>query len=615
VRCHFDQSMSRAIEQVYELRCARRTALSCVEPFALVRAVCQWSVVQLFYVRVGRLRRWWEVAVMTAVLEDVVRDGLFPPLTAAPSTPVAAATVPLAEPSSPGPASAAPVPAATVAQAEPHDLPAAPATPVPPLGSPVPPVAPTLGSLVWADSGRGARPGAAPASAPGVRVVDLAAQDVPLPGVVVQDLVAMLAAVPVAEVSGGALVSVVAGCQQAIAMIQSLQGQVVRELAARTPMDTLARVSSELAPALVCTGRLAQDLVVRATAVSTYPVLADAWAAGLIEARKVEVILGEIHTGGTDVPHDILAAVVADGVDKAAELTAPQLTRHVRAALLAAAPGVAEKRRRTERERRSLFVDLAPDAMARLIAYLPAADAIAAFTAIDALAGNAAVDGDTRTIDQRRADAFADVFTGILDRQSTPDGTPLPRKHGQRVALQVSVAASTLLGLDECPGYLGSYGPIPAQVARELAQDATWRRVLTDHTGQVTSVGTTAYRPGADLTRTIQARDVTCTFPGCRQPATRCELDHRVPYDFNRTPADQAHHLQTCEENLHALCKHHHQAKTNGWWQVTRNPVTGVTTWTDRHGYTYARSPVLVLVAPSALIHRPPPPGPGDPPF
>ena len=56
--------------------------------------------------------------------------------------------------------------------------------------------------------------------------------------------------------------------------------------------------------------------------------------------------------------------------------------------------------------------------MARLIAYLPAAEATAAFTAIDALAGHSAVDGDTRTVDQRRADAFADIFTGILDTQT-----------------------------------------------------------------------------------------------------------------------------------------------------------------------------------------------------
>ena len=185
-----------------------------------------------------------------------------------------------------------------------------------------------------------------------------------------------------------------------------------------------------------------------------------------------------------------------------------------------------------------MFLDLAPDAMARLIAYLPAAEATAAFTAIDALAGSRR-DGRGRP-DRRpasRGRVHRRVHLGILDRQSAPDGTPLPTRHGQRVALQVSVAATTRLGLDDAPGYLGSYGPIPAQVARELAQDATWRRVLTDPaTGQVCTVGTTAYRPGADLTRTVMARDVTCTFPGCRTPAVRCEIDHRIPYDFARGP-------------------------------------------------------------------------------
>ncbi|WP_456843886.1 DUF222 domain-containing protein, partial [Cellulomonas sp. P5_C6] len=282
-----------------------------------------------------------------------------------------------------------------------------------------------------------------------------------------------------------------------------------------------------------------------------------------------------------------------------------------------------------ERDRRGIDLILAPDAMARLVAYLPAAEATAAFTAIDALAGHATLDGDQRTVDQRRADAFSDVFTAILDRQATPDGTPLPRKHGQRVAVQLSVAATTLLGLDDAPGFLGSYGPVPAQVARELAQDGTWRRVLTDpDTGQVCAVGTTSYRPGADLTRTVQARDVTCTFPGCRQPATRCEIDHRTPYDHDRAAQDrphpghepgqgQVHDLQTCEANLHALCKHHHQAKTEGWWNVTYNPATGVSTWTDRHGLTYARHPALIHTTPDLLTHQPPP-RPidlGDPPF
>ena len=150
-------------------------------------------------------------------------------------------------------------------------------------------------------------------------------------------------------------------------------------------------------------------------------------------------------------------------------------------------------------------------------------------------------------------------------------------------------------------------------MARALAQDGTWRRLLTDPaTGLVCEVGSVTYRPGADLTRTVIARDVTCTFPGCRQPATRCDLDHIIAFDHDR-PAEN----QTCADNLHALCRHHHRAKTERHWQVERDPTTGTTWWTDHHGTTYARSPVRVLVAPSAMDCSPPPPPPPDepPPF
>ncbi|KQR17434.1 hypothetical protein ASF78_09160 [Cellulomonas sp. Leaf334] len=479
---------------------------------------------------------------------------------------------------------------------------------LPPMTSP---------ALVWADSGRGARPEAAPAVPPGARVVDLGAvEDFPIPDTDVAQLVAMLGSVPVAEVSGAALVNGVAAWQQVLNMVEAAQAVWVRELEARTP-DALRHVPDELACALVSTRRHAENLFLRAWGTAQHPALADAWTAGAVAARKVDVILDEVGRGGGSLSRSEVAAVVADAVDRAETMTGPQLTRHVRATLIAADPAVAEQRRVVERERRGVFLDLAPDAMARLIAYLPAAEATAAFTAIDALAGHAALDGDERTVDQRRADAFSDVFMSILDRQATPDGTALPTRHGQRVALQVTVAASTLAGLDDAPAVLGSYGPIPAQVARELAQDATWRRVLTDPaTGQACSVGTQSYRPGADLTRTVQARDVTCTFPGCRQPATRCEIDHRVPYDFTRD--QELHDPQTCESNLHALCKHHHQAKTDGWWTVTYDRTTGVSSWTDRHGITSARHPVPVLVPPQALHHRPPPPPRADrddPPF
>lgn len=53
---------------------------------------------------------------------------------------------------------------------------------------------------------------------------------------------------------------------------------------------------------------------------------------------------------------------------------------------------------------------------------------------------------------------------------------------GVRPNVHVTVAATTLLGLDDEPAELGGYGPIPASVARELAQEGTWRRILTDPT-------------------------------------------------------------------------------------------------------------------------------------
>ena len=65
--------------------------------------------------------------------------------------------------------------------------------------------------LVWADSGHGSRPDAAPVHGPDVRMVDLGVvEEFPLPSVDLADLVGMLTALPVADLSGAALVNGVA---------------------------------------------------------------------------------------------------------------------------------------------------------------------------------------------------------------------------------------------------------------------------------------------------------------------------------------------------------------------------------------------------------------------
>jgi hypothetical protein len=54
------------------------------------------------------------------------------------------------------------------------------------------------------------------------------------------------------------------------------------------------------------------------------------------------------------------------------------------------------------------------------------------------------------------------------------------------------------------------------------------------------------YHPSRTLRHLIRARNATCTAPGCRRPAARCDLDHTVPWDQGGI---------TCECDLAPPCK------------------------------------------------------------
>lgn len=183
-----------------------------------------------------------------------------------------------------------------------------------------------------------------------------------------------------------------------------------------------------------------------------------------------------------------------------------------------------------------------------------------------------------RTADQRRADALA-----ALAAQSLLDPT-LPTWQGRRPAVQVTVAATTLLGLDEQPRELDGYGPIPADMARALAYDpsGTWRRLLTDPPGRLLDYGTTTYRPPQPLADFVIARDRRCRFPGCRRPARRCDIDHQIPYG---RPGGV-----TAACNCEALCEHHHRLKHEAGWTVTGDPA-GELIWTSPSGHRYRAPP------------------------
>ncbi len=97
---------------------------------------------------------------------------------------------------------------------------------------------------------------------------------------------------------------------------------------------------------------------------------------------------------------------------------------------------------------------------------------------------------------------------------------------------------------------------LPSKLAQVLAtasaaagQAARMAAADTAAAGCAHTQATTAYQPPPRLRDYITARDITCRFPTCRQPATRCDLDHTTPYDQGG---------KTCTCNIGALCRHHH---------------------------------------------------------
>jgi hypothetical protein len=181
-------------------------------------------------------------------------------------------------------------------------------------------------------------------------------------------------------------------------------------------------------------------------------------------------------------------------------------------------------------------------------------------------------------------------------------GQPRTSRTHSTTRAETTPTASDLGGVAELAGY----GVITDSQVRALAaHDATWRRLLTDpHSGMLTDYGRHTYVPPAALADFVRARDQYCVFPGCNVPATKCDLDHRVPFPTGATSVD----------NLAAICRHHHRMKHRAGWTVRRR-ADGAHVWISPQEREYLNPPIpLAQPTPTpppvrqALIDDTPPP-------
>ena len=178
--------------------------------------------------------------------------------------------------------------------------------------------------------------------------------------------------------------------------------------------------------------------------------------------------------------------------------------------------------------------------------------------------------------DIRRADAFVFAMRAA-DAALKSTGSVITR-HNRRPTINVTIDLPTALGLAENPGQLAGYGPIPANIARQIAADGRWKRFITDPIkGTLLDYGRETYEPPQDLQDFLIARDRTCRFPGCHQPAHLSDLDHAIPWEEGG---------KTSPDNLGALCRRHHNIKTHANWKLESHE-DGSCTWTSPEGFKY----------------------------
>ncbi len=162
-------------------------------------------------------------------------------------------------------------------------------------------------------------------------------------------------------------------------------------------------------------------------------------------------------------------------------------------------------------------------------------------------------------------------------------------RQGRRPHLTVTMSLSTLMALDQLPGHLEGYGAITAELAQAIAAAAGSISVAVVNAQTGTPEHASArfgYRPSQKQRDIVTTLAATCRFPSCRQPAWRCDLDHRDAYDHN-SPANGG---ATCPCNLDPHCRRHHVMKHRTDWTARREP-DGSMNWTSPTGHRYTDAP------------------------
>jgi hypothetical protein len=286
---------------------------------------------------------------------------------------------------------------------------------------------------------------------------------------------------------------------------------------------------------------------------------------GMIDLRRARVIVNTT----SPLPAEVARRVLAEVLDDAPALTTGQLRARLRRLSIDADPDWARDMYEQAVDDRRVVVEPTLEGTANLFGLdLPPDRVMAAAGRINDIARSLNVEGETRSMDQLRADVLLDLLEGT---NTAAKGT-----------VEIRVGLEVLAKLSESGADLAGYGPVVADIARQVAeqQPARWRYAVEDGDGTLVAAGTTRRRPLAAQQRHVELSNPTCVFPGCRMPATQSDLDHTKPFSEGGA---------TEPGNLAPLCRHDHRVRHDAGWSYERL-LNGGFQWTSRLGQVYATS-------------------------
>lgn len=375
-----------------------------------------------------------------------------------------------------------------------------------------------------------------------------------------------------------------------LAVIGELDVLRLREVGERETWctDTQEAITVEVAAALGITQGLATSYLEYSRAMRLrLPRVGELLVAGDIDYRTFQTIVYR-----TDLITDpeVLAAIDADlavKVPRWSGITQGRLGGYVDL-IVARADRDAVRRRRETQAGREFSIWGNTDGLTEVFGRLVTTDAHAVDARLDALAATVCAD-DPRTRNQRRADAMGALAIGSdrlacrCGQARCPAGSKPP---ATPVVIHVVAEQASVDATAQTPGSLiGLDALIPAELVAELARSAKLRPLV--HPADAPPEP--GYVPSQALADFVRCRDLTCRFPGCDRPTSRCDLDHTVPHgDGGATHAS----------NLKALCRLHHLMKTFWGWH-DQQLADGTVIWTSPSGQIYVTTPGSALLFPT----------------